>query len=248
MSIFGKHSIQNTVSNIADSVKSKAMDKLAESNLPDLQTWKEKTGTQLRGIFKPKESEEMPEIVRMEAIPTRCAIKIIYFLMAADGEIFHSEEEKFDSIGRELSLDYDRFRAQLTRECKTWLRGENDPEDYFDALRDGINAALRAETDPEDSSISPKLLMWDLLAISYSDGQYNKEEQRLLKYIIRKLDFDRSVFLEMETSIQTLLSLDEEIRWVQTTDRPYMTIKAIEKELSKRKNTVYNSIIDLIGM
>lgn len=247
MSILGKRDILNAVTNMADSVKSKAKDKLAESNLPDLQTWKEKAENQLKGILKTKEAEEMPEAVSMDAIPARCAIKIIYFLMAADGEIFHSEEEKFDSIGRELSSDYDRFRAQLTRECKTWLRGENDPEDYFDALRDGVDAALR-ESFPGDSSISPKLLLWDLLAISYSDGQYNKEEQRLLKYIVRKLDIDRSVFLEMETSIQTMLSLDEEIRWVQTTDRPYMAIKAIETELSKRKTTVYNSIIDLIGM
>ena len=48
----------------------------------------------------------------IKAIPTRNAIKIFYYLMAADGKIFHNEEEKFDAIGKELDPDFVDHKEQ----------------------------------------------------------------------------------------------------------------------------------------
>lgn len=42
----------------------------------------------------------------IKPIATRSAIKIIYYLMSADGEVLHSEEEKFDAIGAELDPNF----------------------------------------------------------------------------------------------------------------------------------------------
>ena len=93
----------------------------------------------------------------------------------------------------------------------------------------------------------PKLLVWDLLAIAYSDGAYDDAERRLLKYVVRKLDIDRAVFLELEGSLLTLQDLERELSWIKSTDRPYLTIEATVNELEKRKRVVFDSIMDLIN-
>ena len=68
----------------------------------------------------PSKSKDNSEVLEIKAISTRSALKIIYYLMAVDGEIFHSEEEKFDSIGKELDPGFaqnkdhvNRFRNEL---------------------------------------------------------------------------------------------------------------------------------------
>ena len=44
--------------------------------------------------------------------------------MAADGEIFHSEEEKFDSIDAELDPEFVEHKEALTGECREQLHTE----------------------------------------------------------------------------------------------------------------------------
>ena len=49
---------------------------------------------------------------------------------------------------------------------------------------------------------------------AYSDESYDETERKLLKYIVRKLQIDKAVFLEMESSILTILDIEKEIRSV----------------------------------
>ena len=92
------------------------------------------------------------------------------------------------------------------------------------------------------------MLVWDLLTIAYSDESYDESERRLLKYIVRKLSIDKSVFLEMESSILTLMDLERELNWIKTTDRPYLTIENMVNELADRKNVIFESVKDLIAL
>lgn len=96
--------------------------------------------------------------------------------------------------------------------------------------------------------MTPKLLVWDLLTIAYSDESYNERERKLLKYIVRKLGVDKAVFLEMESSMLTILDIEKEIAWIKTTDQPYLTIEARINELTKRKSVIFGSVKDLITL
>ena len=86
------------------------------------------------------------------------------------------------------------------------------------------------------------------MTIAYSDESYDETERKLLKYIVRKLQIDKAVFLEMESSILTILDIEKEISWIKTTDRPYLTIEARVNELTKRQAVIFDSVKDLITL
>ena len=184
----------------------------------------------------------------IRSISTHNAIKIFYYLMAADGQIFHSEEEKFDAIGAEVDPEYAQNKGQILKECEEQLKKDIDPEDYYSVLQEGVDAALTPSWTLEDSFITPKLLIWDLLTIAYSDENYDESERRLIKYIVRKLNVDKAVFLELESSILTLMDLEKELQWIKTTDRPYMQIEMMVNEIADRKNVIFESVKDLISL
>ena len=83
--------------------------------------------------------------------------------------------------------------------------------------------------------------------MAYSDDSYGEEEQRLIKYIARKTNIDRAVMLEMESSIRTILAIENELHWIKTTNRPYLTIEAMVNELEDRKAVIFDSIKELIS-
>lgn len=240
-----KDSLQGAV----DSVKAKTKD----VELPDFKQAGEKATERMKSFFqKPAEKKsvietEVPpqEITR---ISIRSAIKIIYFLMAVDGEIYHGEEEKFDAIGVELDPDFATSKEQLIKECKTALDKVIDPEDYYDALQDGVEEAIVSSQESVGAFISAKHLVWNLLSVAYSDEKYDGTERRLLKYIVRKLNIDKAVFLEMESSMLTLIDIERELTWIKTTNRPYLTIEAMVNELADRKNVIFESVLDLIAL
>jgi len=185
---------------------------------------------------------------KIKCIATRNALQIIYYLMAADGTVFHSEEEKFDAIGAELDPDFSDNKPAIIKDCQAQLEKVIDPEDYYDVLQDGVEEAILSSNETADTFITPKLLVWNLLAIAYSDENYDEDERKLLKYTVRKLGIDKAVFLEMESSMLTMLDIEKEIAWIKTTDRPYLTIEAWVNELTKRKTVIFDSVKDLITL
>lgn len=90
------------------------------------------------------------------------------------------------------------------------------------------------------------MLVWDLLTIAYSDENYDETERKLLKYVVRKTDIDKAVFLEMENSILTLMDVENELSWIKTTEKPYLTIEAMVNELMERRSVIFESVKDLI--
>ncbi len=182
------------------------------------------------------------------AVSCRDALKVIYYFMTVDGEIYHGEEEKFDEIGKELLSDYMAEKESIVRECCAAMETANDPEDHYDAVQACVGNVLHSSQAPGTISISPKLLIWDLLTVAYSDDGYCDAERRLLEYIVQKLNIDQAIFLEMESSILTLMDIENEISWIKTTNRPYLTIEEIVNELSSRKDVVFNSVKDLIAL
>ena len=213
--------------------------------------------SKIKSVFKKKESKkddtkteqaEQEDIITVSAISTKSAIKIIYYMMAADGQIFHDEEEKFDAIGQELDPNFKEHKEQIVGECQAQLNKVIDPEDYYDTLQDGVEDALIRSRQTADTFITPKLLVWDLLTIAYSDESYDEAERKLLKYIVRKTNIDKTVFLEMESSILTLMDIEKELAWIKTTNKPYLTIEAMVNELADRKSVIFESVKDLIAL
>ncbi len=248
---FGK-GLKDKLQGAVDSAKAAAK----EVKIPDVKVTAPDVKAKMADIkesLKKKEkssdkNKEDTEVLEIKVISTRSALKIIYYLMAVDGEIFHSEEEKFDSIGKELDPDFAKNKDQIVRECQAQLDKVIEPEDFYDVLQDGVEDALILSKQTADSFITPKLLVWDLLTVAYSDENYDESERKLIKYIVRKTNIDKAVFLEMESSLLTLMDIEKELAWIKTTNRPYLVIEAMVNELADRKNVIFESVKDLISL
>ena len=231
--------------------------KAKEIELSGVKQAGDKAAERIKGIFKKQNSEdnhvEAEEGLLLPSqegagIPIRSAEKIIYFLMAADGTVYHGEEEKFDAVGVELDPDFLDIKEQIIKECQESLDKAIDPEDYYEALQEGVEEALSTQQNEGDILISPRQLVWDLLSVAYSDERYSDAERRLVKYVVRKCDIEKAVFLEMESSMQTLIDMERELSWIKTTNRPYLAIEAVVNELSDRKAVILESIVNLIKL
>lgn len=241
--------LKDSLHGAMDSVKAKTKD----MELPDFKQAGEKATERMKSLFqKPDEKKPVVETEvttrEITRISIRSAIKMIYFLMVADGEINHDEEEKFEAMGIELDPDFAASKEQIITECKTALDKVIDPEDYYDALQDGVEEVIGSAQISVGVCISAKHLVWNLLSVAYSDEKYDNTERRLLKYIVRKLNIDKAIVLEMESSMLTLMDIERELTWIKTTNRPYLTIEAMVNELANRKKVIFESVLDLIAL
>ena len=238
--------MSDSLRDAADAVRSKA----AQAEMPDLKKFGEKASEQVRSAFQRKDraAEQNHEQVVPTAISAWNAVKVIYFLMAADGEVYHGEEEKFDAIGADLISNFDETKASILAECQADMGKVIDPGDHYDVIQDCVEAALLAPVKAEEATISTKLLVWDLLTVAYSDENYNDTERRLLKYIVRKLNLDKTTFLEMESSMLTVMAIERELTWIKATDRPYLKVEPVVSELTQRERVIFDNVKDMIAL
>ena len=174
------------------------------------------------------------------------AAKIIYYMMTVDGEIEEREAEKFNLIGKELDPDFVNRRDYIVKACKKNLDKAGDGKDYYEVVQNGVEEALLSKQVFDKGYVPSKMLVWDLLALVYSDNSYNDLEKKLMIYIVNKLKISKDVFLEMENSYLTVNDLERELEWIKSTNRPYLTIDAQVKEIERREQVIYESIKALI--
>lgn len=231
------HSAAENIQEAAGAVKAKA----EEVDLPE----------KVKDIFDKDEDDSMlvpEEIDGAKVLSTESALKLIYYLMAVNGEIFHAEEEKFDLIGRELDPNFEEDREKIVRSCQAQMARAKEQNDYYTSIQKCVRAAIIISSPKQDSFITPKLLIWDLLAVAYSDDHYDDSEKKLIRYIVKRLNVNEAEFLEMESSFLTLMDIQKEIEWIKTTDRPYKTIETVVNELADRKTVILESVNDLITL
>ena len=180
-------------------------------------------------------------------ISPKAAIMMMYYLVALDGEVTEDEMTQFDEMGLAIDSMYPQMKQTFISECKKQMEKAIDPEDYYDVIQEGADYALTHIPRSKFSDITPKLLLWNLLVIAQSDNDYADIERKFLKFTARKLDIDKSVFLEMEQTIQTMQMLEAEMEWLKTTERPYTVIEKMVKELEERQKVIQKSIAALIA-
>ena len=175
----------------------------------------------------------------IRTISVRSSMKIIYYLMAADGRIFHNEKEKYEEIGRGMDPGFDAVRDDIIASCDPEPDSSLEPEAYMHSVLEGINQ--------ETASIAPKVLVWDLLIIAYSDGYYDPRERRLVRYTVKKLEIDIELFMRMEIGFLEMMHLDSELDWIRTQEHPRLQMKAIARELEAQKTAIFEEMKEIIA-
>lgn len=224
----------NAVQGAVDTVKTVTKDvKLPEINVE-----------QVTGLFAKKPAE----VANAGNDSVKSALRLFYCMVAADGQVLAEEMEKFDAICQELDPDGVIDRAEIIQACQQQLEKAVDPEDYEDVLQVGAEEAVDSYLSAKDATMPPKLLLWDLLAIAYSDGDFAESERRLLKFIALRLKVDKAILLEMESTVLALLDLERELEWIKRTNRPYLVIETMVKEIESRKRAVWDGVMELIKL
>jgi len=214
---------------------------LSEEEKKELQEAEEKAAAEK------KEAElSQSEIQTVKVVSPLNAVKVFYYLMAADGDVKSTEEEKFTLVGNELDPEFEEHKDYIIKSCKEQLDKVIDKDDYYDVIQDGVEEALLAQQVFDKGYVPAKLLVWNLLTIAYSDESYDDVERKLMKYIVRKVDIPKDVFLEMENTYLAVKDIEKEMDWIKGTDRPYRVIETTVKELERREQAILESVKALI--
>ena len=152
----------------------------------------------------------------MKNIKTQNALKICYYLMAADGLMVDDERSKFDELGNLMDDQYPSYRETLLWECRQKGFFSEDRErvfllmDYVDReLEEGVSDSVTEGTVPG------RLLIWNMLTISLCDRDYAEGEKRLIEEAVRKLEVDEADFREMEHTLVAANAVEREIALVR---------------------------------
>lgn len=183
----------------------------------------------------------------MKVYSTRNAMKAFYFLTAIDGDIDNIELQRFYEIGNQLDGEhFDSYKDELVIECQKQLSAKDADAEYYDVLQEAVDAIL-CESNCEDSIvITPRLLLWNLLAVAFSNNNYDKSEKRIIAHVARISGVDKSILLEMEQYIETAKAIRSENEYIQRMNRPYAEIRPIVDELEKRMRVIKDSAQALI--
>ena len=170
-----------------------------------------------------------------------------YYMMAVDGDISEQEKESLNMIGQELDPEkFFEYKNSLNDLYKEQISNVIDADDVYDLIAEGVDKALTDEADDNESGISLRLLIWNMLTVAFSDNDYSDNERRLLKHIVRTHDIEKDVFLEMEQLMKTNIAVSKEIEAMERSEKPYSEIRPIIDELEERRQVIINSAKALI--
>lgn len=203
---------------------------------------KQKTDATVQAVSEAvRKKEEVHGMITSEG-----AIQLMCMVMAADGDISEKELSQIQEIGEKLDDSFSEHQGQTVEACTALVKkldAENYQEELHDAVRDVIQSALNAP----GATVPVKLLLWDLLVVAESDSTYQEEEAKLIRYIARHLEIDKSIVPEMEHSLRAVTAIENEMDWLKATNRPFGTVEPVLKDLAARKDTILQGVHDLIS-
>ncbi|PST48238.1 tellurite resistance protein TerB [Bifidobacterium callitrichos] len=183
----------------------------------------------------------------MTYIQRKSALKAFYYLMAVDGSVDDEELELFDHIGEELDSEHFRgYRQRVIQSCENRLQSYSD-DDRYDVIAEGVDEAISHRVDNDEDGIPSRLLLWDMLAAAYADGNYDAYERKLIRHIARTVVRGRSLYPEMEHLMRAAQSVREERAWITSTDRPYAEVKTVVDALEEREVAIQRAATQLVA-
>ena len=183
----------------------------------------------------------------MKMIKKQNALKICYYLMAADGLIVDDERTKFDELGNLLDETYPTYKDQLLWECKQNGLFSEDRERVF-LLMDYVEREMKEGITDNitDDTIPGRLLIWNMLTIALCDRDYEEGERRLIENAVRKLEVEEADFHEMEQTLVAANAVERESRLISENEAGNEDAKLQLKNLKERGQVIAANARDLM--
>ena len=173
-------------------------------------------------------------------------LKIYYYLIAVDGKVSPKEIEKFEEFGKEMDGSGEfKNKFEIITECQYQINKAFNARENYEVIQAGVRDALTKSMDYL-LEFEKKQILWNLLTLAECDGTYSENEKKLIHFIRDKLGIEKTIYMEMENAIKAIISVKREIEWAKTTNKPYVEIEKLIRELNKRKTYILKSIQFLI--
>lgn len=189
----------------------------------------------------------------MDFIKSKSASKIFYYLMSVDGKVTADEVDTFNEIGIEADKhSFENYKEGIIKECEEQISRVTDSKSLYDIIHEAVMAELEFkeemvfELDFDSRRVSTKWLVWNMLALAYSDKDYAEVERNLIVAAVEKIGLDNAYFFEMEHLMKSAKAVEKELTWIKTANKSYAEISNIVEELELRKNTILKSVKELI--
>ncbi len=223
--------------NLVDSVKD-----LADKGTDTIQNFVKNSEKTIQTI-----TESLAKPVEVQGkITIQDALKIIYFVIAADGKMDQKEKEMFSEIGKQFDPEFIEYQKEFEYELNQMIEKAKD-EDFEDNIRDYIRDTIENSKTSKMSRIDGKLLIWNLLVIANCDFECSEVEKKLIRYITKQLEIDKSILLEMESYVHTYTAIEKEESWLKQSNRPFAVVDAQISELKERKAVVMQAVYALLA-
>ena len=175
------------------------------------------------------------------------AMKIVYYVMAADGKMDKLELKGFDNIGKQVDPKFKENKKEIEDECKKTIKAAKKNEEYLDILLESVVDIIKDSAKSSEGSIPPKLLLWNLIVIAFAEGKYSKTEKRIIHAVARRTKIDSTIVKEMENSVRTVQLIEKEETALRGSKKIYSEVDTILKELGHRKEVIMESAFALIN-
>ena len=180
-------------------------------------------------------------------IKKKSAITAFYYFIAVDKNVSDEEIDMYESIANEIDPDsFNEYKDSIDEDYQKQIDKIIDEDDFFDVILEGIDQVLLKKDKEKEEGVSSRYLLWNLLVVAYSDGDYSYEERKLLKHIARMLDIEKDIFLEMEQLMKANVAVNNELATIEKSDKPYNEIRPIVEELENRRKVIIESATTLI--
>ena len=189
----------------------------------------------------------------------RDALRIMYCLMLIDGTVIAEEQAKYSEIGRAYDQDFDIYKKQLIDECSDVAQSESvqgvefislesvDSEEYYEQLAKYVGDLIKEEYFYRTEGVRAKELLWDLLAIAYSEDDYSENERRLIRFVAEKSGVDHAILRKMHHELLALIDIDKEENAVKSLGKSDEETRERLAELARRKKTIMKGIDAMIS-
>ena len=167
----------------------------------------------------------------------------LYLFMHVDGISTKDEKERFNQICKELKVDND-FKVKLYEMGeKLRFMDSNDNSEmvislmnafmngdksFKTVITDGTSVEIELDTSTFIFNAAPKhyfnkaeqaFMIWTMVNLGYADTSYSKTEQKVVKHLVSVWEMDKTIYNQIITFAETLLSLDAQKEWVVSTNK-----------------------------
>lgn len=190
----------------------------------------------------------MSKLIR---VTSNDAVKLAYYLMAIDGKISLSEKKYLKEIAEGFGVFDVNIWQSVVERTDVILDMTGELKIIYNLIVDEVDKIIEdnaskqsniSQDDFIDYGINSNFLLWNLLTMAIKDLDYSENEKKLIDYIAKKLNIDKNILFEMDNSIRTLYSIQNELNWIEKNIEYHSESSKLKKELEKRMSVVETSI------